>query len=448
MRFAYEGKDGGSMPREMKQKPSCSGSDTVDRRKFLGTAAMTAGMMFIKPELVRGTAANSAVRVGLLGCGGRGTEDATNLVDTGGARVVALGDLFQDQLDKARETFNKMQQAKGYSALDESQLFVGPNAFQKMASSKGVDAILIATPPYFHPQHLEAAVAAGKHVYLEKPVAVDVPGALKVIEIGKRAQGKLSLDVGFQIRDCPPFVEMVERIHGGALGKIICGESHYFAGYLDRPPWPDATPVERRLRNWVYDRALSGDIIVEENIHVIDICNWVLKAHPLKASASGGRAGRPIDGDVFGNYDVLFHYPDGVDVTFSSTQFAKGWWEVTERFFGTKGTSQSPYSGPLGIWGHEPWQPERTPAKDARQAFSATGKFSSNLEFADREKKKAFVESITSGNFHNQADKGAESALSCMMARTAAYTGREITWEETLKSRETWDPKIDLNKLR
>jgi predicted dehydrogenase len=296
---------------------------------------------------------------------------------------------------------------------------------------------------------LEAAVAAGKHVYLEKPVAVDVPGAMKVIEIGKRAQGKLSLDVGFQIRDCPPFVEMVKRIHSGALGKIICGESHYFAGYLDRPAWPDAAPVERRLRNWVYDRALSGDIIVEQNIHVIDICNWVLKAHPLRASASGGRAGRPSDGDVYGNYDALFHYPDGVDVTFSSTQFAKGWWEVTERFFGTKGTSQSPYTGPLGIWGDEPWQAEGTPAKDAGQTnFSATGRFTSNLEFADREKKKAFVESITSGNFHNQADKGAESALSCMMARTAAYTGREVTWEETLRSRETWDPKIDLNKLR
>ena len=420
----------------------------VDRRKFIGAAATTAGMLLLKPDLVRGTDANSTVRVALLGCGGRGTEDATNMIDTGGARVVALGDLFQDQLDKARDNFNKIQQDKGYPSLDASQLFVGPNAFHEIAASKEVDAIVIATPPYYHPRHLEAAIAAGKHVYLEKPVAVDVPGALKVIEIGKRAQGKLSLDVGFQIRDCPPFVEMVKRIHGGALGKIICGESHYFAGYLDRPPWPDATPVERRLRNWVYDRALSGDIIVEQNIHVIDICNWVLKAHPLKASASGGRAGRPIDGDVFGNYDVLFHYPDGVDVTFSSTQFAKGWWEVTERFFGTKGTSQSPYSGPLGIWGDEPWQPEGTPAKDAGQAFSATGKFTSNLEFADREKKKAFVESITGGNFHNQADKGAESALSCMMARTAAYTGREVSWEETLKSRETWDPKIDLNKLR
>src|ERR1700687_2347834 len=436
------------MSGDTKHGPNCS--DKIGRRKFLGVAAATAGIMFIKPELVRGTAANSTVRVGLLGCGGRGTEDASNLIETGGARVVALADLFQDQLDKARENVNKIQQEKGYATLEASQLFVGPNAWQQLAGSKEVDAVVIATPPYFHPQHLEAVVAARKHVYCEKPVAVDVPGALKVIEIGKRAEGKLSLDVGFQIRDCPPFVELVRRIHGGALGKIVCGEAHYFSGYIDRPAWPDASAVERRLRNWVYDRVLSGDILVEQNIHVIDICNWVLKAHPLKASASGGRQGRPQDGDGYGNYNVLLHYPEGVDVTFSSTQIAKGWWEVTERFFGTKGTSQSPYSGPLGIWGDEPWQAAASPSKDTAhpKAVSVTGNFRSNLEFADPEKKKAFVESIVGGNFHNQAAKGAESALSCIMARTAAYKGREVTWDETLKSKEVWDPKIDLNKLR
>jgi myo-inositol 2-dehydrogenase/D-chiro-inositol 1-dehydrogenase len=431
-------------------KHEADASDKMDRRKFIGAAAATAGVMFMKPSLVRGTAANSAVRVGLLGCGGRGTEDATNLIDTGGARVVALADLFQDQLDVARAEFDKLQQAKGYAALDASQLFVGPNAYQQIASSKELDAIVIATPPYYHPRHLEAVVAAGKHVYLEKPVAVDVPGALKVVEIGKRAEGKLSLDVGFQIRDCPPFVELVRRIHGGALGKIVCGEAHYLSGYIDRPAWPNASPAEHRLRNWVYDRVLSGDIIVEQNIHVIDICNWILKAHPLKVSATGGRQGRPVDGDAYGNYNVLFHYPEGVDVTFSSTQFAKGWWDVTERFFGTKGTSQSPYKGSLGIWGEEPWQTPMVPAKEtaASEKFSVTGNFTSNLEFADAEKKKAFVESITSARFHNQADKGAESALSCMMARSAAYKGREVTWDEVMKSTEVWDPKIDLNKLR
>jgi predicted dehydrogenase len=425
-------------------------SSKFDRRKFLKSAATTAGVMIIKPSLVRGTAANSAVRVGLLGCGGRGTEDATNLVDTGNARVVALGDLFGDQLYTAHAHFDQTQQAKGYAAIDASQLFLGPHAYEEIADSKEVDALVIATPPYYHPQHLEAVVAAGKHVYLEKPVAVDVPGALRVIAIGKRAEGKLSLDVGFQIRDCPPFVELVRRIHGGALGNIVCGEAHYLTGYIDRPQWPNASPIERRLRNWVYDRALSGDIIVEQNIHVIDICNWILQAHPQKASATGGRQGRPgSDGDAYGNYNVLFHYPGNVDVTFSSTQFAKGWWDVTERFFGTKGVSQSPYTGALGIWGDEPWQAPMTPAKEKpeSQAFSVTGNFTSNLEFADREKKKAFMDSITSGNFHNQADKGAESAISCILARTAAYKDHEITWDEIMKSSDVLDPKIDLGKL-
>src|SRR5215470_14790135 len=270
------------------EKPQST--NQIDRRSFLGSAAATAGFVMINPSLMRGTQANSAVRVGLLGCGGRGTEDATNLLDAG-ARIVALADLFQDQLDAGRIHFNQLLQAKNFPILDTTQLFVGPDAYQKIAASKEVDAIVVATPPYFHPQHLEAVVAAGKHVYCEKPVAVDVPGALKVMDIGRRAEGKLSLDVGFQIRDCPPFVELVRRIHAGALGRIVCAESHYLTGYIDGPAWPNASANERRLRNWIYDRVLSGDIIVEQNIHVIDTCNWILQAHPVKATARGGRDG-------------------------------------------------------------------------------------------------------------------------------------------------------------
>src|ERR1700730_4414967 len=149
------------MSGDTKHGPNCS--DKIGRRKFIGVAAATAGAMLIKPELVRGTAANSAVRVGLLGCGGRGTEDASNLVDTGGARVVALADLFQDQLDNARIHFDQIQQGKGYSTLDGSQLFVGPNAYKEIAASKEIDAIVVGTPPYYHPRHLEAVVDAGKH---------------------------------------------------------------------------------------------------------------------------------------------------------------------------------------------------------------------------------------------------------------------------------------------
>lgn len=420
----------------------------LNRREFIGATAAAAGFMILKPGLVRGTQANSAVRVGLLGCGGRGTEDATNLIDTGGARVTALGDLFQDQLQKGRQHFDQYQQGKGYSAIDASQLFLGPNAYQEIAASNGVDAIVVATPPIFHVQHLETVVAAGKHVYCEKPVAVDVPGAQKVIDIGRQAQGRLSLDVGFQIRSCPPFVEMVRRIHGGALGLIASGEAHYISGYIDRPAWPNATPEERRLRNWVHDRVLSGDIIVEQNIHAIDICNWILEDHPVKAAATGGTEGRPQGDTAYSHYNLVFYYPKDVAVTFSSTQFNKGWWDVTERFFGTKGTSQSPYSGPLGIWGDEAWQPENQaqPAGGSQQ-FSATGKFSDNLAEADPEKKKAFVESITSGQFHNQAEQGAISALTCMLGRSAAYGGNPVAWDELMRSTEVWEPGIDLEKL-
>src|SRR5579863_2792268 len=225
----------------------------MGRREFIGTTAAAAGVMLMNSRLVRGTAANSAVRVGLLGCGGRGHADATDLAETGGARVVALADLFQDQLDKAKRHFDKLAQSKGYAGVDSSQMFVGPKAFEQIANSKEVDAIVITSPPYFHPQHLETVVAAGKHVYCEKPVAVDVAGANRVIEAGKNAQGRLSLDVGFQIRNAPPFVELAKRVHGGALGTIACGEAYYYGTTLERPAWPNASTVERRIRNWVWD---------------------------------------------------------------------------------------------------------------------------------------------------------------------------------------------------
>lgn len=420
----------------------------IGRREFIGAAA-AAGLTILKPQLVRGTAANSAVRVGLLGCGGRGTEDASNLVDTGGARVVALADLFKDQALRAMELFNHVAEAKGYAGIDDTQVFVGPRAFEQIAASKEVDAVVLTTPPYFHPQHLEAIVAAGKHVYCEKPVAVDVHGAKQVIEIGKRAEGKLSLDVGFQIRNAPPFVELAKRIHAGALGTIACGEAYYYGTTLQRPEWPNASPVERRIRNWVFDRVLSGDIIVEQNIHAIDVCNWILQAHPVKAVGAGGRKVRSDSGDVYDHYNVVFSYADGVHVTLNSTQFDKGWWDVNERFFGSKGVSESHYSGPCAIYGDEPWSwsaSNPTP-QEKTESFSAAGAFHDNLAQADPEKKKAFIESITSGQFHNQAAVGAESALTAMLGRTAAYKGHEVTWDELLKSNEHWDSGIDLNKL-
>ena len=413
----------------------------LNRRMFLSSA----GIMIVDSKLVRGSQANSAVRVGLLGCGGRGTADATSMVSNAAARVVALADLFQDQLDKAKTHFNALSQKQGRPAIDSALMFRGPKAFEEIAASNAVDAVVITTPPYFHPQHLNAAVEAGKHVYCEKPVAVDVPGALRVIDIGRKAAGRLSLEVGFQIRSAPPFVELVRRIHAGDIGEIGFGEAHYYCpfieqGHLDKPP------AQQRLRRWLYDRVLSGDIIVEQNIHALDICNWVLKGHPLKAVGAGGRKGRPETGTSYGHCSVTFGYPNDVHVAFSSKQFGKGGFDVTERFFGTLGNSDSPYSGPLGISGDKAWTWSGSEQRQGAE-FSAKGTFVDNLAEADTQKQKAFIETITSGKFHNQAAVGAESSLTAMLGRAAMYTGREVTWDQLLRSKEVWEASLDLEKL-
>jgi len=414
------------------------------RRRDLLRAGAVGTFAIVAPRLVRATEANSAVRVGLLGCGRRGSADATSIAQHTTARVVALADLFPDALEKAKLRFDALAQSKGYAGV--ARTFAGPDAYRQMAESADVDAIVIATPAYYHPEHLAAVVAAGKHVYCEKPVAVDVNGTRRVLEIGAKAEGKVSLDVGFQIRSAPPFVELVRRIHAGALGEIHAGSAHYFCGLPDYPAWPGASPAQARLRNWLSDRVLSGDIIVEQNIHAIDICNWVLGTHPVSAIGRGGPEGRNGAGDVYSHFDVVFTYPNAADISFSSVQFGKGKFDVDERFFGTRGSSQSPYSGRLGTEGEEPWAWEGSD-KPASGEFSATGTFEDNLAHADEEKHKAFIESIVSGKLHNQAATGVESALTAMLGREAAYRKHEITWQELTRLKQHWDAGIDLRKL-
>lgn len=407
------------------------------RRGFLG-AAGAAAFTIVKPRVVRGSQANSAVRIGLLGCGGRGTAVAAGFIKNTRARVVALADMFQDQLDAAKARFGETA-----PPIDAAQVFRGPKAFQEIAGSKEVDMVIVTTPPYFHPRHLEAVVAAGKHVYLEKPVAVDVPGCKRVLEAGKQAEGKLSLDVGFQLRMAPPFVELVKRVHAGAIGAAAFGEAHYFCQFLSVRALRGIPEGERRLRQWVHDRVLSGDILVEQNIHVIDICNWVLKDHPVKAVGTGGRAGRSDDGDAWSHFSLTYYYPEDVHVTFSSTQFGlKVTNDVCERFFGPRGKCQMPYTGPVMIEGEEPWT--WNAAAEGQPGGRAS---SSNIDSSNDEKQKAFIESITSGRFHNQAISGVTAALSCIMGRTAAYTGKPVTWDDTMKSRDVWDAKLNLEKL-
>jgi predicted dehydrogenase len=420
--------------------------DSINRRDFLGAAG---AFLILKPELVRGSQRNSAVRMALFGCGGRGTGVATSFTAHTSAQYVALGDLFQEQTERAQAALNAAAEKQGKAPISASMVFNGPKSLDSILASKEVDVVHVATPPYFHPQHLEAVVAAGKHIYLEKPVAVDVPGAKRVMRAGARAQGKLSLAVGFQLRHATPYVQLVERIRRGEIGEVVCGLSNYYAGFIPVPPRPNASPDVRRLRNWIHYRVLSGDILVEQNIHLVDVNNWVLQSHPVMAQGTGGRAGRNDDGDCWSHYNVNFTYPNNVHITLTSTQFIQGAWDVAMRFFGTGGNAEMHYDAPVRITGPKPWNFPGlgAPGQVTDTSAAVVGAFKGALDDADQNKQQHFIESITSGKYLNEAHQGAESALSAMLGRQAAYTGRPWKWDELLKVEEVYDARIDITKL-
>jgi predicted dehydrogenase len=426
----------------------------MDRRELIQTgAAAAAGMTLLKPLTAFGYQANSAVRHGLLGCGNRGTSVADSFSKNTTAQVVAVADLFPDKLAAGHSHFDQLNSGLGRAPIDSKLLFHGPHAFEQLAASPDVDLIQISTPPFFHVQHLEAAVASGKHVYCEKPVGIDIRQASHALEIAKRVKPAQSVDVGFQCRSAPPLAAVAERIQAGALGKIAVVAGIYYAPASTEKKPAGPSPDEYRLRNWLWDRALSGDILVEQNIHIIDLCNWLLGAHPLAAIATGGRNILTHFGDCWDNYQVDFTYPGNVHLSFSSTQFGNdGLFDAGLRLFGANGSATVPYSGPVQITGTQGWtwqDPASTnpaPASGTGK-FAANGAFSDNLAFADRDKERTFIESITSGNSHNQIAAGVETALSCMLGRMAGLTRREVTWDDLLAHGETYQLGFSLDQF-
>jgi myo-inositol 2-dehydrogenase / D-chiro-inositol 1-dehydrogenase len=431
----------------------------MNRRDFIQTGTgVASGLLLLKPKTVFGSEANSAVRLGLLGCGNRGTSVATSFSKSTSAQVVALADIFPDNLAKGKAHFDEVNAGLGRAAIDSKLLFHGQNAFERLVASPDVDLIQISTPPFFHVEHLGAAVASGKHVYCEKPVGIDVAQARQALEIAKNVKGSQSADVGFQCRSAPPIAAIATRIQGGALGKVAAISANYNA-----PASVEKTRAgvsgeellrtaqdEYRLRNWLWDRALSGDILVEQNIHIIDLCNWLLGAHPLRATASGGRNVLTHWGDCWDNYEVVFTYPNDVHLSFSSTQFgAYGGFDAGLKMFGAEGMATVPYSGPVQILGSNAWKWEDATktAAPGSGTFAANGAFSDNLEFADRDKERSFIDSIVSGPKHNQIASGVETALSCMLGRMAGLTGREVTWDELLKHGESYELGMKLEQF-
>ena len=391
--------------------------DRISRRDFVkrttvATAGLSAGLMATGNFAYAG--GSDTLRIGLVGCGGRGSGAANDCVQSSeGVELVAMGDLFEDRLEESQKN---LQEAMGEQyKVDDSHGFIGFDAYQHVIDSD-VDLVIFATPPAFRPQHLRAAIEAGKHVFIEKPVAVDPTGIRSVMESARMAEEKgLAIVAGTQRRHDPAYLEAMQRIHDGAIGEIKSAQVYWNQGGLwkhDRAP--GMSDMEWQVRNWLYFTWLSGDHIVEQHVHNIDVANWALQSHPVKALGVGGRQVRtdPSYGHIFDHFAIEFEYPNGAHVLSMCRQQDGTPRRVAERIIGTEGVSD----GHSMIQGATNWEYEGERVNPYVQ------------EHAD------LVASIRAGEPINEGQRIAESVLTAIMGREAAYTGQEVTWEEVLNA--------------
>lgn len=399
-------------------------SKSLTRRGFMaGAGAAAMSFAVIKPQLVRGTAANSKINLGLVGCGGRGTWIAKLFQQHGGYNLVAAADYFQDRVDEV-----------GKLGVPEANRSTGLKGYLKVLEK--VDAVALETAPYFRPEHAAAAIEAGKHTYLAKPIAVDVPGCQSIEDSGKKSRAnKRVFLIDFQTRADPFYMEALRRVHEEkALGEIAFGE----ATYHDRCPFgrmydtwrSDPENGENRLRAWGLDRVLSGDIITEQNIHTLDVMNWIMGVPPLWAAGTCARKVRPV-GTCNDTFSAVFQYPNNIGITFSSRQI-EGYDTkpdgIRNRMFGSEGVLETEYGGQVIIRGKHFYRGGSSPGIYQDGAVA-------NI--------KTFYESVTGGKFDNPTvETSVRSNLITILGRTAAYGSRLVTWDEMMKNKEKLDANL------
>lgn len=389
----------------------------MKRRHFLKAAASTtAAFTIMSTRTALGTDANSKIELGLIGCGGRGKWIADLFEKNAPFKITAVHDYFRDRADDAGTAFN----------VEASRRHVGLEGYRALIAGK-VDAIAVESPPYFHPEQAVAGLEAGKHVYLAKPIAVDAPGCMDIVHAAEKA-AKCCCLVDFQTRKNAFYQGAVQRLQDGIIGKPIVGQAFYQTGALGLHANPGTETA--RLRNWVFDKALSGDIIVEQNIHALDVANWFLQSHPIKAVGTGGRKVRTQVGDCWDYFVVTFHYADGTIIDFSSKQFGDGFDDICVRLYCETGTVETHYGGEVRIRGSKAgWAGGKTENLYAEGAIS-------NI--------KDFAQAILSGNAVQNAQESANSTMTCVLGRLAAYTGETATWEQMVAAAERLDPKLNL----
>ncbi len=382
----------------------------ISRRDFIKTSAAVSLAAMTVGANKAFAAGSDKLRVGMIGCGGRGTGATLDCLNADkGVEVVAMGDLFKDRLDGSLNTLKK--EFADRIKVTPDTCFVGFDAYKEVVACKEVDLIVTATPPHFRPIHLKASIEAGKHVFMEKPVAVDPVGIRSVIASSELAdRKKLAIVAGTQRRHAAGYQEIMKRIHDGDIGEVVGGQCYWNQGGLwveeKKPQWSD---MEWQCRNWLYFTWLSGDHIVEQHVHNIDVINWAFGSHPVKAMGMGGREVRTDQkyGNIFDHFAIEFEYANGARVLSMCRQIDGCTHRVSERIVGTKGTSNCSNK----IEGSNAYLYEG-PDPDAYVQ-----------EHAD------LIKSIREGNPLNEGRQVAESTMSAIMGRMSAYTGREMSWD-------------------
>jgi len=365
------------------------------------------------------------IKLSLFGCGSRGLWIGKLFLENGGYEIVSVADYFED---RAREAATQL-------GVPPERCFCGLSGYRRALELKP-DAVAIESPPYFHPEQTRAALEAGVHVYLAKPVAVDVPGCHHIAESGRLAQQKkLCFLVDFQTRADPFYIEAIQRVHEGAIGRIAFAETYYHSGRLNLRGPPENTP-EGRLRNWMFDIALSGDIITEQNIHTLDVLSWVMRGQPpLHAFGTCGRKVRVDAGDCNDYYTLHFLYPDRVGVTFSSRQFEGHGSKpdgIVVRVFGDQGVLETAYGGNVLIRGKNFWRGGASPGIYKDGAVANIAEFRRCI--LERDTRNPTVEPSVHSN------------LLTILGREAAWTGEVVTWDALLKSERRLE--FDLRGLK
>ena len=391
----------------------------VSRRTFLKvSAATTAGLMATGNFAYAG--GSDTLRVGLVGCGGRGTGAARDAVNGAeNVQIVAMGDLFENRLD---QSIKGLKEAVGDAfQVDSDHQFIGFDAYKGVIESD-IDMVILATPPGFRPVHFKAAIEAGKHVFMEKPVSVDVAGAQSIMESGEMATEKgLSVVAGTIYRRQPSFVEAVKRIHNGEIGQIVSAQEYYMTGGIWlRPRKPGMSDMEWQCRNWYYFTWLSGDHIVEQFVHNIDVINWVFQAPPESCVGMGGRIHRvdPSYGHIYDHFSIEYVYPGSVRVEAKCRQISGTTGRVTNRIVGTRGIADlhPRYSKLVSHDGEVIFEMDEPGLNPYVQ------------ELTD------LINAIRTNNPINEAKQIADSTLTAVMGRESAYTGLEVTWDGLMSS--------------